>query len=53
MTAIATIPRTRTPKGSPAELKERTGAQTLDDVYLHYAGRSFQMANDLIEVTRV
>jgi ABC-2 type transport system ATP-binding protein len=39
-------------EGSPAGLKERTGAQTLDDVYLHYAGRSFQMANDLIEVTR-
>jgi ABC-2 type transport system ATP-binding protein len=39
-------------EGSPAELKERTGSQTLDDVYLHYAGRSFQMANDLSEVTR-
>jgi ABC-2 type transport system ATP-binding protein len=33
-------------EGSPAELKERTGSQTLDDVYLHYAGRSFQMADD-------
>jgi ABC-2 type transport system ATP-binding protein len=38
-------------EGSPAELKERIGSQTLDDVYLHYAGRSFQMANDLTEVT--
>jgi ABC-type multidrug transport system ATPase subunit len=33
-------------KGSPADLKERTGSRTLDDVYLHYAGRSFHMAND-------
>jgi ABC-2 type transport system ATP-binding protein len=35
-------------EGSPAELKERAGARTLDDVYLHYAGRRFEMA----EVTR-
>jgi ABC-2 type transport system ATP-binding protein len=33
-------------EGSPAELKERTGTSTLDDVYLHFAGRSIQMAND-------
>jgi ABC-2 type transport system ATP-binding protein len=39
-------------EGSPAELKEETGASTLDDVYLHFAGRSFQMAHDLTEVTR-
>jgi ABC-2 type transport system ATP-binding protein len=38
-------------EGSPAGLKQETGAQTLDDVYLHYAGRSFHMANDLTEVT--
>jgi ABC-2 type transport system ATP-binding protein len=35
-------------EGTPAQLKERTGARTLDDVYLHYAGRRFEMA----EVTR-
>ena len=34
--------------GTPAELKEATGAATLDDVYLHHAGRRFEMA----EVTR-
>jgi ABC-2 type transport system ATP-binding protein len=34
--------------GTPAELKERAGAATLDDVYLHHAGRRFEMA----EVTR-
>jgi len=34
--------------GTPAGLKERTGAATLDDVYLHHAGRRFEMA----EVTR-
>jgi ABC-2 type transport system ATP-binding protein len=39
-------------EGSPANLKERTGSATLDDVYLHFAGRSFQMANDHAEVTR-
>ena len=39
-------------EGSPAQLKQETGASTLDDVYLHFAGRSFQMANDLTEVTR-
>jgi len=32
--------------GTPAELKERTGAATLDDVYLHHAGRRFEMAHD-------
>ena len=31
--------------GTPAELKERTGAATLDDVYLHHAGRRFEMAD--------
>ncbi|HEX4831627.1 MAG TPA: ATP-binding cassette domain-containing protein [Trebonia sp.] len=35
-------------EGTPAELKERARARTLDDVYLHYAGRRFDMA----EVTR-
>ena len=35
-------------EGTPSQLKERTGARTLDDVYLHYAGRRFAMA----EVTR-
>jgi ABC-2 type transport system ATP-binding protein len=35
-------------EGTPSQLKERTGARTLDDVYLHYAGRRFEMA----EVTR-
>jgi ABC-2 type transport system ATP-binding protein len=39
-------------EGSPDELKQETGTSTLDDVYLHFAGRSFQMANDLTEVTR-
>jgi ABC-2 type transport system ATP-binding protein len=34
--------------GTPAELKEQAGAATLDDVYLHHAGRRFEMA----EVTR-
>jgi ABC-2 type transport system ATP-binding protein len=33
-------------QGSPADLKERTGAATLDDVYLRFAGRRFEMAND-------
>ncbi len=35
-------------EGTPSELRERTGARTLDEVYLHYAGRRFEMA----EVTR-
>jgi ABC-2 type transport system ATP-binding protein len=35
-------------EGAPSQLKERTGARTLDDVYLHYAGRRFELA----EVTR-
>jgi len=35
-------------EGTPSQLKERTGARTLDEVYLHYAGRRFEMA----EVTR-
>jgi ABC-2 type transport system ATP-binding protein len=34
--------------GTPAELKQQAGAATLDDVYLHHAGRRFEMA----EVTR-
>jgi ABC-2 type transport system ATP-binding protein len=34
-------------EGSPAELKERAGVATLDEVYLHYAGRSIQLANDM------
>ena len=34
--------------GPPAELKERAGAATLDDVYLYHACRRFEMA----EVTR-
>jgi ABC-2 type transport system ATP-binding protein len=34
-------------EGSPAELKARAGVTTLDDVYLHYAGRSFEMAHDV------
>jgi ABC-2 type transport system ATP-binding protein len=39
--------------GTPAELKERAGAATLDDVYLHHAGRRFEMAHDIAEgVTR-
>jgi ABC-2 type transport system ATP-binding protein len=33
-------------EGTPAELKERTGARSLDDVYLHFAGRRFEMAHD-------
>jgi ABC-2 type transport system ATP-binding protein len=36
--------------GSPAALKEATGSATLDDVYLHYAGRSFEMAHDMSAV---
>jgi ABC-2 type transport system ATP-binding protein len=35
-------------EGTPSQLKERTESRTLDDVYLHYAGRRFEMA----EVTR-
>ena len=35
-------------EGTPSQLKERTESGTLDDVYLHYAGRRFEMA----EVTR-
>jgi hypothetical protein len=38
--------------GTPAELKERAGAATLDDVYLYHAGRRFEMAHDNPEVTR-
>jgi ABC-2 type transport system ATP-binding protein len=33
-------------EGTPAELKEQVGARTLDDVYLHFAGHSFEMAHD-------
>ena len=33
-------------QGSPAGLKHDTGATTLDDVYLHFAGRRFEMAHD-------
>ncbi|HEX3965189.1 MAG TPA: ATP-binding cassette domain-containing protein [Trebonia sp.] len=33
--------------GTPAELKERAGVATLDDVYLHHAGRRFEMAHDI------
>jgi ABC-2 type transport system ATP-binding protein len=35
-------------EGTPSQLKVRTESRTLDDVYLHYAGRRFEMA----EVTR-
>jgi ABC-2 type transport system ATP-binding protein len=34
-------------EGTPAGLKEDTGASTLDDVYLHFAGRRFEMAHDV------
>jgi ABC-2 type transport system ATP-binding protein len=32
-------------EGTPEELKRAQGASTLDEVYLHYAGRSFQEAD--------
>jgi ABC-2 type transport system ATP-binding protein len=33
-------------QGTPAGLKQDIGASTLDDVYLHFAGRRFEMAQD-------
>jgi len=33
-------------QGAPARLKQDIGASTLDDVYLHFAGRRFEMAQD-------
>jgi ABC-2 type transport system ATP-binding protein len=33
-------------QGTPAGLKQGIGASTLDDVYLHFAGRRFEMAQD-------
>jgi len=33
-------------QGTPAALKQDIGASTLDDVYLHHAGRRFEMAQD-------
>ena len=38
-------------QGAPARLKQDIGASTLDDVYLHFAGRRFEMAQDAM-VTR-
>jgi ABC-2 type transport system ATP-binding protein len=33
-------------QGAPAGLKRDIGASTLDEVYLHFAGRRFEMAQD-------
>jgi ABC-2 type transport system ATP-binding protein len=35
-------------EGTPEELKRAQGASSLDEVYLHYAGRSFQEADERI-----
>ena len=32
-------------EGTPIDLKASLGAESLDDVYLHYAGRSFEEAD--------
>ena len=39
-------------EGAPQALKRELGAESLDEVYLHYAGRRYSDATRLAEVAR-